>query len=150
VKRGGGLSRRGGKGKANPPRPVEVVETPEELTGRMRRFWEAAHDQLVSVGGPGRWEAHHVVEKEYLKRMFPQVDRWDPRNALRVELRTHERHTNAVARIPARCLTDLNLEFAVETLGRGAPLYVRRHYDGYDASIELALAEATVRVQGDA
>lgn len=106
------------------------------------QFWEAARAQRVCAvtRKGGDFEAHHVVEKDYLKRMGR--DPWDPRNALRLLTRVHVAHTSAMERVPACCLTDANIEFAFEMLGAGAHFYLRRHYPGYDPRIELALADA--------
>lgn len=100
------------------------------------RFWEAARDQRVCAvtHTAGPWDAHHVIEKQELRRRG--VDVWDPRNALRVIKPVHERHTLAVKRIPLRCLTDENLRFAFEVMGLAAHPYLHRLYWGEDERVE--------------
>lgn len=105
------------------------------------QFWEAARAQRVCAvtRRGGEFEAHHVIAKDFLRRLGR--DPWDPRNALRLAPRVHERHTNAVDRVHVRQLTDANIEFAFEVLGAGAHFYLRRHYAGYDPRVELALID---------
>lgn len=163
MKRGGGLKRtkgldrnsqlKPGKRGAMAERVIRRAEAlydqdSQERVGRRAMatasaFWEAARDQRVCAvtGKAGEFEAHHVVAKEFLKRLGK--DPWDPRNALRLLPRIHEQHTNAfdadhIVRI--RQLKDVNIEYAFEVLGAGAHFYLRRHYAGYDPRIELALA----------
>lgn len=117
--------------------------------GRRRRsdrdassaFWWAARNQRVCAvtrtGGP--WQAHHVIERQWLRQRG--LDEWDPRNALRVLTPVHTRHTDAVKRIPLRCLTDENLDYAFELMGLAAHLYLHRHYSGEDPRVVRLVAQ---------
>ena len=102
-------------------------------------FYEAARRQRVCAvtHRAGRWQPHHVIEKQEVKRRGGDI--WDPRNALRLETPVHERHTNAVERVLLSRLTDANLEYAFELMGRAAYVYLTARYSGYDPRVELRL-----------
>lgn len=141
LKRRSGLKRNATmrqKMRARTRRDVPPGQRPPEV----QAFWEAARDQGVCAvtGYRGRdWEAHHVVEAQELRGR--RVNEWDPRNALRLSRRVHERHTLALKRVPLNCLTDENIEYAVELMGVGAYPYLKRYYSGHDERLELAIAE---------
>ena len=107
-KRTGGLKRTGGpKAKPKPPLP------PEE---RVR-----AHDWWVAVakGKPcvvcrstRGVQAHHVIEKQVVKRAGGDV--WDKRNGIALCVRDHERHTSAYRRVPRYLVPAAAWEFARE------------------------------------
>lgn len=105
------------------------------------RFHDTARAQRVCavtrVIGP--WQAHHVIEAQEIKRRGGDI--WDPRNALRLSVRAHERHTLAVRRVKLTELRDENLEFAFELMGAAAYVYLTRMYAGFDLRVELLLAE---------
>ena len=119
------------------PLPVWKMEE-----GLRQAFRDAARFQGICAvaGHRGPWDAHHVVEAKWLKVNAPTL-LWDPRNALRLSKRVHERHTNWVRRVPLKALRDENIAFAFSVMGAGAYDYLRRHYAGPDERIELALAE---------
>lgn len=115
---------------------------PGKRTPEAHDFWLAALAQgcCAVTGYTGRdWQAHHVVERQELRRR--RENEWDPRGALRLERRVHERHTDAVRRVPLRCLTDENIAYAIELMGVGAHPYLKRYYSGHDERLELAIAE---------
>ena len=114
-----------------------------------RAFLQAAWEQRAcavsggsDAGKDGRknWEAHHVVEKRWLKANFKFL--WDPRNALRLAPRVHSRHTSRMKPVPLSCLTDENIEYAFEVMGSSAYDYLTRLYDGEDERVERAGREA--------
>lgn len=108
------------------------------------QFHEAAREQYrcAVTGIRGAWQPHHVIEQQEITRRGGDI--YDPRNALRLALRAHERHTLAVRRVRASELKDCNIDFAFELMGRGAYPYLMRMYDGTDTRIELAIAELEV------
>lgn len=108
-------------------------------------FWLAAQAQghcavtKAPAGRKGPWEAHHVIEKQEVGSRGG--DRYDPRNALRLNELAHTRHTRAVRRVRLQELRDENIAFAFELMGRAAYVYLNRMYDGTDTRVELAIAE---------
>lgn len=107
-------------------------------------FWAAARDQescAVTRGAAafGPWDAHHCVEKAEIKKRHGDI--YDPRNAIRLTDRAHERHTHAVRRVRLQELRDENIAFAFELMGRAAYVYLLRMYAGSDPRVELAIAE---------
>lgn len=83
-------------------------------------------------------DAHHVTEKRTIKRYvsglrLPEREEqevlrrllYDARNGMAVHKREHERHTNAVERIPLRCVTSKHRQFAAEV---GAAHLIERYY----------------------
>lgn len=105
-------------------------------------FHEAAALQgLCQNSACGRstyvWDAHHVVEKKYLKKHGLPL--FDPRNALRLCESCHSRHTTASQRIPMESLRDENIDYAFEILGAYAYDYLHRYYDGTDGRVQASL-----------
>lgn len=107
------------------------------LTSRPRRRTaaERAASEVWGERGPceisfphlceGRVENHHVVDQQKLREIGREDLLWDPRNRLRVDYRTHRRHTAAVERIPLAALTKAHLEFAAEI---GLTWWIERFY----------------------
>lgn len=122
------------------PRPKTPITNPARAA-----FRAAASAQVLCAvtrrGGP--WHPHHVIEAQEIKRRGG--DEWDPRNALRLSVRAHERHTLAVRRVELKQLRDENVEFAFELMGTAAYVYLGRMYSGFDPRVELALAELEAR-----
>lgn len=115
-----------------------------------RAFLQAAWEQRAcAVSGDARdrddqgyknWEAHHVVEKRWLKANFMFL--WDPRNVLRLTPDAHRRHTNRMEPVPLSRLTDANIEYAFEIMEHRAYEYLTRMYTGVDERVEQAGREA--------
>lgn len=117
---------------------------PQAEAERRRRFAQAAWEQrqcavtldmrdraIGQIKGGRNFEAHHVVEKSWLKRHgFGPSIIWDERNALRLRPDVHRQHTNRSKPVPARCLLDCNIEFAFEVMGPVAEEYLHRLYSG--------------------
>jgi hypothetical protein len=112
-----------------------------------RRFHDAARKQKVCArcGTNKHWDAHHVVEKQWLKTNgFSVVEQYDPDNALRVcdELAVqncHGKHTTPVRdrdRLHLRNLKRCNLEYAFRVMGPAAGNYLRRKYRGEDTRLD--------------
>lgn len=111
-----------------------------------RAFLQAAWEQRacavsgdavdMAPDGSKGWEAHHVVEKRWLKANFKFL--WDTRNALRLSPSVHGQHTNRMAVIPLSCLTDENIKYTFEVMGYSAHDYLTRTYDGQDERVEQA------------
>lgn len=76
--------------------------------------------------------AHHVVEKQELKRRGLPL--YDVRNVFPICQDCHERHTNASGRIPFRKLSAENIAYAYEALGDYAFDYLRRRYPTSEAA----------------
>jgi hypothetical protein len=104
-------------------------------------FHAAARYQRVcaveSCGSGGAFHAHHVVERQRLKRLG--LEEMDPRNALRLCLRCHMQHEFAgpgKVDIALSELTDENIEYAFEVLGLVAAVYLESHYTGTDRRVD--------------
>lgn len=134
----------------------------EAETERRRRFAMAAWEQRQCAvtldmrdyrpGPVGKnWEAHHVVEKRWLRRFnFPPRFIWDERNALRLRPDVHEKHTNRSDIVPIQCLLACNIEFAFEVMGPAAEDYLERMYrNGPDARVQRALEVATEKMEAE-
>lgn len=74
---------------------------------------------------PYRFQVHHPIEKSVLRARGLYDYVWDPRNGVIVATRVHERHTNAVERIPLDLLPARCREFSVE-LGPWAEVQLER------------------------
>lgn len=114
-------------------------------------FHEAARAQIVcavcSRGGP--FHAHHVVDKNWLKRHHRKPLN-DPRNALRLCIRCHTQHEfggPGKVDVPKRRLTAGNVCYAYEVMGLAASVYLERHYTGLDYRVALHEDEACPRCQ---
>lgn len=112
-----------------------------------RRFHGAAKGQRVCqrCGHGGSFDAHHVIEKAWLKANgFSKVEWYDPDNALRLcdEMNTndcHGKHTRGVRskdRLHLNNLRQCNLDYAFRVMGARASSYLRRKYRGEDARLE--------------
>lgn len=97
-------------------------------------FREEAQFQRLCAAcdSAGDFDAHHVVARSRLKRMGLTHKLYDPRNALRLCDRCHERYTNRVLVIETRQLTDDNICFLWETLNVAGQNYLERHYTGVE------------------
>lgn len=110
-------------------------------------FWAAARAQRACAGCgviTGGWDAHHVVERQELKRRHePQ---FDARNALRLcnerapGENCHGAHTSAMRRVKLTDLRVENLDYAFEILGPFAHDYLARRYAGEDSRLKSRLA----------
>jgi hypothetical protein len=80
---------------------------------------EARWQRVCAVcGAGGRYEGHHVVPKQLLRRL--KLPLHDPRNALRLCPPCHDKFEPGGVyklRIDAKCLTDANMCYLWETLG---------------------------------
>jgi hypothetical protein len=106
------------------------VNNPESF--RAEAKWQGV---CAVTGKGGAFQAHHVVERQELKRRG--LPEWDPRNALRLAPRAHDRHTLAVRRVKTKELTDDNIEYAFEVLGDAAQDYLRRYYDDDEPDLRI-------------
>lgn len=97
---------------------------------------EAARDQrcCAKCGGAGGFEAHHVIERRFLKAN--QLPQFVSSNALRLCSDCHAAHTNRSQPLELRHLTDENIEYAFTLLGQYANSYLRMLYDGEDDRLE--------------
>ena len=105
---------------------------------QQRRFHAAARDQRVCArcGEGGSFDAHHDVEKKWLKANGQPL--YDPDNALRLcdeytDNDCHGKHTRGVKRkhrLHLRVLRQENLEYAFRVMGPAAGSYLRRRYRG--------------------
>lgn len=93
------------------------------------------------------WDAHHVIERSFLKR--EGLVQFDSRNALRLcaepgVSNCHGAHTNRSKPLELTMLLDINIEYAVYLLGPDrADLQLRRWYVGEDPRLEAAVAAGT-------
>lgn len=107
------------------------------------QFYLAARYQRICArcNRRGFFEAHHVIEAQFLRRSGLPV--YDPRNALRLCHACHSRHTNRYDPLPLSCLTDENFEYAFEILGPRAIGYLEAKYVGEDARLREATCSKT-------
>lgn len=89
------------------------------------------------------FEAHHVVEKQELRRRGEP--KFDTRNALRLckplhGKNCHSRHTTGTRRVKVSELTVDNLDYAFEVLGAYAYDYLRSFYADDDGRLAERLA----------
>ena len=126
-------------------RPHTIIEQAE--IDAMRRFHNAARVQGVcgKCGDSDSWDAHHVVEKSWLKANGrSKVEQYDPDNALRLcdensRNRCHPKQTKPVKdndRVHLRQLKRCNLEYAFREMGAAAGPYLRRKYRGEDERLD--------------
>lgn len=131
-----------GRGRNGNGRPHDIIA--QAQIDAARRFRGEAQRQRVCArcGMGGSFDAHHVVEKSWLKaRGLPL---FDPDNALRLcdehnKNDCHGKHTRGVKRkdrLHVRCLRDENLAFAFRLMGPAAGSYLRRRYRGTDPRLE--------------
>jgi hypothetical protein len=101
-------------------------------------FWLEARWQrgCAACGKFGAFHAHHVVDKQQLRRARGPL--YDPRNALRLCPTCHFQFEHAgpgKIEIELTKLTDDNVEFAFAVLGDYALDYLRRQYIGHDPRV---------------
>lgn len=104
-------------------------------------FWlEARYQRCCAVTGSTKeFEAHHVVEKRWLKANgFPL---WDRRNALRLHPDVHGAHTSRMKKIPMSALREENIDYAFEIMGDRAMNYLPENYEGSHPHFEALASE---------
>lgn len=104
-------------------------------------FIEAAREQrcCAKCGKAGGFEAHHVIERRYLKaNRLPQ---FVSLNALRLCSDCHAMHTCRSEPLELKHLTDENIEYAFTLLGDKADSYLRSLYSGEDDRLSRAVEE---------
>lgn len=129
--------------------------SPAEATAEeRRRFQEAAwrqracavtYDARDHVATGKNWEAHHVVEKRWLREH--NLPQWDERNALRLRPDVHRKHTNRVEIIRLSYLLDENIEYAFEIMGPAAYDYLIRVYRGEEDRVKRAFRLAEEQME---
>jgi hypothetical protein len=120
-----------------------VVSNPESF-----RLEAQSQRVCANCGRSGSFDAHHVVEKQELKKRG--LPRYDTRGALRLCTplwgsggNCHGGQTSKLRKIPLAKLLDVNVEYAFEVMGASAYFYLRRHYAGEDARVEEAYMRAS-------
>jgi hypothetical protein len=103
-----------------------------------KSFWLEAQSQRVCAvcHGVGVFDAHHVVDKQTLKRQgLTRNELYDTRNAMRLCSRfgnnCHFQHENRRRVVKTGELLDVHIEYAWEVLGPYAIDFLRREYDDY-------------------
>lgn len=106
-------------------------------------FWNEARFQVSCFicGKPGDFHAHHVVDKQTLRREYGRTgdSLYDTRNAMRLHRYCHFQFENSRAEIPLTKLKDCMIEYAVEVMGLRAYDYLKRYYSGDDERVEAIL-----------
>jgi hypothetical protein len=112
-------------------------------------FWHEAQFQRVCAvcHGVGPFDAHHVVDKQTLRRQgLQRNDLYDTRNALRLCSRfgnnCHFQHENRRRIVKTGELLDRNIEYAWEVLGSYAVDFLRREYDDSAGDPRIAKLES--------
>jgi hypothetical protein len=88
---------------------------------------------------PIKFEAHHVIEKRYLKANCLPL--FDTRNALLLCEWCHLGQTNRMRPLKLVVLTDANIDYAFYLLKGYADQYLRSHYEGDDPRLKRSLEE---------
>lgn len=116
-----------------------------DVANRQAFRQEAQRQRVCAVcGEAGSFDAHHVIEKKYLKAN--NLPLYNTENSLRLcdeqtDNDCHGGHTSGMRRIPLRCLTDRNIQYAFYLLGPAAYYYLKARYTGEDERVERAFAE---------
>lgn len=108
-------------------------------TQAKKLFVEAARDQrcCAKCGNASGFQAHHVVERRYLKaNRLPQ---FVSVNALRLCPDCHDAHTGRREPLELKHLTDENIDYAFMLLGEYADFYLRSLYDGEDDRLKRGM-----------
>lgn len=95
--------------------------------------------KLADDGRPIKFDAHHVVEKSYLKANG--LPMYDGDNALLLCDYCHLGQTNRLRPLEMQCLTDANIRYAFYLLGEHAASYLSGHYTGEDPRINRHLED---------
>lgn len=115
--------------------------------------WQRA---CANCGATGAFHAHHVVDKQTLKKYISGCSKndkrlYDTRNALRLcdGLDTRRCHMNMEwgngrVRVSTSKLTDDNIAYAWEILGPYAIAYLRTNYDDSKADPRIMELELTL------
>lgn len=94
---------------------------------------EARFQRVCAVcGSAGAFDAHHAVSKQRLKKLGLRHLIYDPRNALRLCDRCHERYTNRVMKIQTSLLTEQNICFIWQVLKVAGHNLLDRDYTGIE------------------
>lgn len=111
-----------------------MISNPESFRAEARY-----QGRCAVCGSDGDFDAHHVVERQELRRRG--LDQFPIGNSLRLckRGRCHDRHTSALARVPLTALTEGNLDYAFGALGAYAYDYLARRYAGADPRLEQRL-----------
>lgn len=118
-----------------------------------RSFREEARFQIVCAvcRKPGRFHAHHVVDKQTLKAYGVTGNRqYDTRNALRLcqtfadAARCHFSHENRLRIVKTSELLDANIEYAFEVLKVYAYDFLRQEYDDSEPDERIVRHLATL------
>jgi hypothetical protein len=111
-------------------RPAEGPLTPKEwwtLVYRQARGRCAVTRAQASSVYDRRFERHHIIPQQVLKRHRLHMKLWDTRNGMLVHRNVHANHTAAVERIPRSALPSSVYAFAAEC-GPWAEAYLDRNY----------------------
>lgn len=118
--------------KRRPSKALSLEERAATAAFRAEARWQRC---CQVCGAIDRWDAHHVVERQYLR--INRLPQWDPKNALRACERCHRLHTLRIAAIPLTALTDRNIDYAIELLGaEKAVAYLHDNYAGTDPRLD--------------
>lgn len=111
-------------------RPQEGPLTPVEwfLQVAERSHWRCCVTRAKATSRfDRRFEAHHVIPKQLLRRHGLHMKVYDPRNGMFIAQRVHMLHEQAVERIPRSAIPSSAYAFAAEC-GSWAEAYLERTY----------------------
>lgn len=111
------------------------------LAAEEQRYCAMCHRRVGENrdGYPIKFEAHHVIERRYLKAN--DLPLYDTRNALLLCEWCHLGQTNRLRPLWLLVLTDANIDYAFYLLGDFAEQYLRDHYKGDDPRLKRSLEE---------
>jgi len=119
-----GLTR---KRRSRPPEGPLTAKEWWELVYRIARGKCAVTRAPASSVFDKRFERHHIIPKELLRRHGLHMKVWDTRNGMLVHRNVHANHTSGADRIPRACLPSSVFAFASEC-GTWAEAYLERNY----------------------
>lgn len=142
--------RRTAKPKKRKPYSGSLKTARDIQIANAKAFKIAAHEQRCCAkcgkrvgsnenGAPIKFDAHHVIEKRYLKANCLPL--FDTRNALLLCEWCHLGQTNRLRPLELRVLTDANIDYAFYLLKSYADDYLRSLYIGDDPRVKRSLEE---------
>lgn len=130
-------------GALSTPRQIEIANAKAfRLAAEEQRCCACCGKPMGTKGEDGypiKFEAHHVIEKRYLKANGLPL--FDTRNALLLCEWCHLGQTNRLRPLKLAVLTDANIEYAFYLLKSYADRYLRDAYEGDDPRVQRSLEE---------
>lgn len=111
-------------------KPAEGPLTPREWRRQvaLRAHLRCAVTRAIAEGPfDRRFEVHHVISKDRLKKHGLHMKLWDPRNGVFIAQRVHQLHTDRVSVLPRSAIPASAWAFAAEC-GTWAERFIEENY----------------------